>query len=434
MADEPARRYLAPPLWAILTLPFGLTVGFAGIAVPFVLRERGVDMTLIATVSQIAQLPHIVKPFWSPALDSGPRRRSWFFGSIALTAATLAATALIPPSTTEHLGPVPLIWVYTAVLFAAQAAVATSASAVLALMAITVPEALRGRASGWQTAGNLAGMSAGGGLVAWMIGHLSTTTTAIVLASICGLCAIPAAFVDEIPPLRRSAWRLVVELLREIWRVLRSRDGWTGMVICLSPVGAGALTNLFGALARDYATDDAGAERLVVVVTGLLGGLANAGGALAGGYIVDRVNRRLAYVVFGGITALAAVAMIVASATPTAFTVGCLAYTFANGLCYAAFYAFLLDLLGKTQGVTTQLALYAGASNMAMTYVTWFDGASYDWAKKLAPDSTWAPRAGMLGMDALSSFAGIALLWAMLVYVRRARARDALLAQSPATP
>jgi len=345
---------------------------------------------------------------------------------------TLAATALIPPSTSEHLGPVPLIWVYTAVLFVAQAAVATSASAVLALMAVTVPDAMRGRASGWQTAGNLAGMSAGGGLVAWMIGHLSTTTTAIVLGSICGLCAIPAAFIDEVPPPRRSPVRLVVELLVEIWRVLKSRDGWTGMVICLSPVGAGALTNLFGALARDYAPDDAGAERLVVVVTGLLGGLANAAGALAGGYIVDRVNRRLAYVVFGGITALAAVAMMISSATPTAFTAGCLAYTFANGLCYAAFYAFLLDLLGKTQGVTTQLALYAGASNMAMTYVTWFDGASYDWAKKLAPDSAWAPRAGMLGMDALSTFAGIALLWAMLAYVRRARARDAGRVPSPA--
>jgi MFS transporter, PAT family, beta-lactamase induction signal transducer AmpG len=434
VADQPTPRYLAPPFWAILTLPFGLTVGFASIAVPFVLRARGVDMTLIATVSQVSQLPHIVKPFWSPALDSGPRRRTWYFATIALTAVALAATALIPPSMTEHLGPLPMIGVYTAVLLVAQAAVATSASAVLALMAVTVPDSVRGRASGWQTAGNLVGMSAGGGLVAWMIGHASTTTTAIVLASICAVCAIPAAFIEEIPPPRRSAWRLIVELGQEIGRVLRSRDGWTGMLICLSPVGTGSLTNLFGALAKDYAPDDAGAERLVVIVTGILGGIVNAGGSLAGGYIVDRVNRRLAYVVFGGITALSAVAMMIAAATPTAFTVGCLAYTFANGLCYAAFYAFLLDLLGKTRGVTTQLALYVGASNTAITYVTWFDGASYDWAKKLAPDSNWAPRAGMLGMDALATFAGIGLLWVMLVYVRRAKARDdARAAASPAT-
>jgi predicted MFS family arabinose efflux permease len=433
---EPERKYLPPPLWAVLTLPFGLAVGFAQIAVPFVLRTRGLDMTLIATVSNVSQLPHIAKLFWSPALDSGPRRRSWYFGSIAVTAVTLAATALIPPSTTDHLGPFALIWVFTAVLLLAQAAVATSSSAVLALMAVTIPDEARGRASGWQTAGNLAGTATGGALVAWMIDHVSARTTAVVLASVCAACAIPAAFIHEDPLPRRSPWRLAADLLREIWATLRSREGWTGMLICLSPVGTGALTGLFSALAKDYAPDDASAEHLVVVVTGLLGGVVNAGGSLFGGYLADRMNRRLAYVLFGGVTALSAIAMMLTPASPAFFTLGCLAYTFANGLCYAAFYAFLLELLGRRDGVTTQLALYVGASNMAITYVTWFDGASYDWAKKLAPASAWAPRAGMLGMDALMTFVGIGLLGAMMAWVRRMRARDAAsgTANAPAGP
>lgn len=432
MTDEPRRRYLAPPFWAILTLPFGLAVGFAQIAVPFVLRARGVDMTLIATVSNVSQLPHVLKPFWSPALDSGPRRRSWYLVMIAITAAALAVTALIPPTTEQHVGPVSMLWIYTGVLFVAQAAVATSASAMLALMAVTLPDAVRGRASGWQTAGNLAGTSVGGALVAWMIAHVSTRTTAVVLAAICAACTVPAFFVHEEPLQRRKAWRLIVDLLRSIWHTLRSREGWTGMLICLSPVGTGALTGLFSALAKDYAPDEAGVEHLVVVVTGVLSGLLNAAGSLFGGYLADRMNRRFAYVLFGGVTALSAVAMVLAPATPAAFTVGCLAYTFANGLCYSAFYAFLLEMLGQKDGVTTQLALYVGASNMAITYVTWFDGASYDWAKKLAPDSAWAPRAGMLGMDALMSFAGIAMLVAMLAYVRRAKAREA--ARAAASP
>jgi MFS family permease len=417
------RRYLPAPLWAILTLPFGLAVGYAQIAVPFVLRTRGIDMTLIATVSNVAQLPHVVKPFWSPALDAGPRRRSWFLAMIAVTAVALGGAALIPPSTTDHLGPFALIWVFTGVLLVGQASVATSASAVLAMMAVTVPDEARGRASGWQTAGNLAGTATGGALVAWMINHVSSRTTAVVLASLCAACAIPAFFVEEEPLARRSAWRLIVDLVRAIGRTLRSREGWTGMLICLSPVGTGALTGLFSALARDYAPTDAAAENLVVVVTGLLGGIVNAGGSLLGGYLADRMNRRVAYVLFGGVTALSAVAMVLAPATPAAFTVGCLAYTFANGLCYAAFYAFLLELLGQKDGVTTQLALYVGASNMAITYVTWFDGASYDWAAKLLPGRAWAPRAGMLGMDALMTFAGIAILGVMLAYLRRTRAR-----------
>jgi PAT family beta-lactamase induction signal transducer AmpG len=417
-------RPLAPPWWALLTLPFGLTVGFASVAVPFVLRLRGVDMTLIATVSQVAQLPHIVKLFWAPVLDSGPRRRSWFFASIAVTALALSATALIPPSTTERFGPVPLLWIFTGTLFVAQAAVATSSSAALALMALTVPAEQRGAASGWQTAGNLAGTAAGGALVAWMLRHVPAAATAMCLAATCAACALPAAFVDETPPPRRSAVRLVVALLGELSRTLRSREGWTGLLICMSPVGAGALTNLFSALATDYARDDASAERLVVVVTGVFGGVVNAAGALLGGYLADRMNRRLAYALCGAITALCAVGMMFGPATPAAFTVGCLAYQLANGLCYAAFYAFVLDLVGKRDGVTTQLALFAGAGNLATSYVTYLDGWTYDRAKAWLPGRAYAARAGMLGMDALSTFVGIAALTAMVAYVRRARARE----------
>ena len=94
--DVTPPRALSPPLWGLLVLPFGLAVGFATIAVPFVLRARGLPMTLIATVSQVASVPHIIKPFWSPLLDSGPRRRTWFFASNrGHGARPLAATAFI---------------------------------------------------------------------------------------------------------------------------------------------------------------------------------------------------------------------------------------------------------------------------------------------------------------------------------------------------
>jgi PAT family beta-lactamase induction signal transducer AmpG len=422
--DERARSHLPPPAWAILTLPFGLAVGFASVAVPFVLRSRGVPMTLIATVSQAAALPHVIKPFWSPALDSGPRRRSWFFGSIGVCALGLAATALIPPSMSERVGPFPLLGVFTAALFVAQAGAATSGSAVLAMMALTVPDEQRGAASGWQTAGNLAGTAVGGALVAWMIAHLSTTTTAMVLGAICALSALPATFIMEDPLPRRSAARLVGDLLGQVWRTLRARNGWTGLVICLSPVGAGALTNLFSALAKDYAPDDATAEHLVIVVAGVLGGVVNVAGALLGGRLADRIDRRLAYALCGGLTAICAIGMLFGPASPSAFTVGCLAYQFANGLCYAVFYAFVLELVGTREAVTTQIALFVGASNLAASYVTWLDGYGYDRAKAIAPRWSSAGRAGMLAMDVLATAAGLVVLWATTAYVRAAKKRE----------
>ena len=378
-------------------------------------------MTTIATVSQVAQLPHVIKLIWSPALDAGWSRRTWFFGSVALAAASLAATSLIPPSLTEFIGPIPLLWIYTATLFTAQAAVATSGSAVLALMALTVSNARRGAASGWQTSGNLVGTAVGGALVTWMLTHTSPAATAIAVATICLASAAPAALIHEKPSPRRSASHLIGQLLREMRRTLLSREGWTGMVICVSPVGAGALTNLFSALAKDYAPDAASAEQLVLLVNGVLGGLVNAVGALLGGYVADRMNRRLAYVLFGAATAVCAGGMMLAPSTPTAFALGCLAYQLANGFCFATFYAFVLELLGHRDGVATQLALYIGASNFAISYVTWLDGWGYDRMKALLPHSAAAARNGMLGMDALSTFAGIALLSAITWYLRHHR-------------
>lgn len=415
-------RALPAPSWAVLTLPFGLTVGFATVAVPFVLRGRGFDMTAIATVSQIAQIPHVIKLLWSPALDSGPRRRTWYLASVAAAACCLALATLVQPSLERRAIGLPLLWVYTAILFGAQAAVATSGSAVLALMAVTVPDSQRGAAAGWQTAGNLAGTAAGGALVAWMLQHVSPTRTALALALFCTTAAVPAGFIDEPPLPHRKTVALMARLAREVWSTLRSPEGWTGLLICLSPVGAGALTNLFSALAPEYAPDAASAERLVFIVTGVLGGIVNAAGALFGGYLADRMNRRLAYVLFGAVTAFCALGMIAFSATPTVFTIGTLAYQFANGLCYAAFYAFVVELLGHRDGVTTQLALYVGASNFAVTYVTWLDGYSYDRARFAFSTHPWAGRSAMLAMDAASTFVGIALLWVMMARVRRLRA------------
>ncbi len=418
-------------LWGVLTLPFGLAVGFATVVVPFVLRDHGLDMTTIATVSLVVQLPHVIKLFWSPLLDAGQPRRSWYFGSVALAALCLPLAALIPPNGVARVGSIAiaLVWIYASVLFVAQAAVATSGSAVLALMALTVPDARRGAASGWQTAGNLVGTATGGALIVWMLTHTTTSTTAIALGATCAFAASPAVWIDEPLAPRRAARRLVIELLREVWQTLRSPDGWTGLVICLSPVGAGALTNLFSALARDYASDDATSQRLVIVVNGVLAGILNAAGALLGGYVADRMNRRLAYALFGAATAICALAMMVSRASPMAFTVGCLAYQLANGLCYAAFYAFVLELLGKKGGVATQLALYVGASNLAVSYVTWLDGWSYERLKAWLPANPSAGRIGMLGMDALSTFAGIAVLWGMVAYVRRSHARAGVMAE-----
>lgn len=419
-ALDPARRGPIHPLfWAILVVPFGLGVGYAQVAVPYVLRLRGVDMATIAAIASFASLPHAWKFLWAPALDAGHARKSWYLVMIGLTASLLALTALIPPDTARRLGPIHFLAIYTATLTLAQATVATSSSAVLALMALTVPDDEKGRASGWLTAGNLAGSSAGGAVVTWMLQHTSPRATAIALALSCVACSLPVFFIVEPVAKRYRPSALFLVLLKDVWATLKSREGWTGMIICLSPVGAGALTNLFSALAMDYSDDSVARERMVILANGVAAGLVSALGALLGGYLVGRMNRRLAYALFGGAMALSAIGMMVGPATPSAFTVGCLAYCFANGLAYAAFYAFVFEMIGQGAGVTTRLALFISASNLAISYVTWLDGKGYDAAKLAWPNHAWAGRIGMLGADALSTFFGIGILALMLLATKR---------------
>ncbi len=53
-------------------------------------------------------------------------------------------------------------------------------------------------------------------------------------------------------------------------------------------------------------------------------------------------------------------------------------YSFANGIAYAAWAAFVLDLMGQCPGVATKHALYAAAANQATNYVGLVDGLAAD--------------------------------------------------------
>ena len=221
----------------------------------------------------------------------------------------------------------------------------------LAMMALTVPDAQRGAASGWQTAGNLAGTAVGGALVTWMITHLSPATTAIALAAICALAAIPAAFVDEThlaaaergPPHRRPARRRSGAHSAPA----RAGPGWSSVCRPSAPARSRTCSARWRGTTRPTTPRP---STLSWWSPACSGGSSTSPARSSAGVLADRMNRRLAYALCGGLTASAPSAMLLGPASPRAFTVGCLAYQFANGLCYAVFYAFVLELVGKRRG------------------------------------------------------------------------------------
>jgi MFS transporter, PAT family, beta-lactamase induction signal transducer AmpG len=395
---RPAARPTPAPLFFLLLLPFGVVVGYSQVTTPYVLDKLGI-LALVATAAQqTGGLPHTIKIFWAPALDARGLRKTWYAYCLVLAAIAQAATVLVDAKASLAL--------YTAALFAANVGVATASSAADALMATTVPKQRKGAAAGWSMAGNLGGTGVGGALGLFLTEHATRPVTAAVLAATILLCGLPILWIDEPARAPAPVLRAVGSLAKDLYRTAISRVGWTGLVICLSPVGAGAAANLFsGGMHNDYGAS----EHTVEIVNGLLGGIVSAIGCLAGGYLADRMNRRLAYAMAGAMMALVAIGMAFGPRTEHAFWIGTLAYQLANGIGYAAFVAFVLEMVGHEGAVTTKYTLFVAAANLAISYTAVLDGWGYDRGRVR----------GLFLTDAGATIAGIAVLLGMTYLVRR---------------
>ena len=408
-AIEGAARPSPPWIFGILELPFGAAVGFCQVFVPWLLAGHGMPIDQIGVISGTTFSPHAWKILWVPLIDVSPWRKAWFLAPALSIGLFLAASSFIEEPG-QHMT---LLMV---LLIGGQSAAATCSAALEALMATTTRPNQKGRAGGFFMAGNVGGSGILGVLPIWLSKHASRPLMAGVLLAIVTATSLPVLLIDE----RRApaahgaavlgAWgRRIKEILKDLWTTAKSREGITGLVICLAPVGCGALTNLFSGMAKPFGAPD----EMVEIVNGIGAGIAGALGSLLGGYLADRMNRRLAYAASGGVTALCALAMAFAPLNATTYAWGTLAYCFANGIAFAAFAGMVLEMVAHGSGVTTKYTLFVAASNQAISYVTALDG--------------YAPGLGRFGavapilFDALITFVGIGVLLVMVLISRKPR-------------
>jgi MFS transporter, PAT family, beta-lactamase induction signal transducer AmpG len=413
MATQIPARPTPPWLFLFLDLPFGAAVGYLMIAVPFWLRGGGLSLEAIGALSATAFAPHALKILWVPVLDIGSFRKAWYLAMTVGTAGLLVTASLLPD-------PIGQLGLYTALLTAAQATATTAHAANNALMAITTRPEDKGKAAGFSMASNLGGTGLLGALALGLSEAVSPRAAGIVLAAIALVSAGVAlrivepkrvdAAVARAGSVLRALGLHLWEMLKDLARTITSREGFTGLLICLVPVGCGALTNLFSGMAADYGAS----AGVVEVVNGVGGGVAGAAGSLVGGFLADRMNRRLAYACAGGVTACAALAMFLGPLTPATYAWGTLAYTFAAGIAFATWAGMVLDLVGNSAATATKYALFNASSNFAISYVTFLDGRASEWP---LPGAVGAQRS--LLFDALLTAGGITFLIVMVVLVRR---------------
>lgn len=424
MSAQPARP--TPPWYFLfLDLPFGAAVGWLQIAVPFWLERQGMTLGAIAALSGTAFAPHAFKLLWIPLLDIGSYKRFWYLGMSALTAVLLVAVALVPDPA-RHL---PL---YVVLLTALQAAASTGHAANNALMATTTRAEDKGKVGGFAMASNVGGTGLLGALGLLLAEHVSPRAGGLALAAIALLGAslalrmVEPRHVDEAVARAGSLGRALalhlLAMLRDLWRTVTSREGFTGLVICLAPVGCMAMSNLFSGIAGDYQAS----ANTVAMVNGVAGGVASALGALAGGVLADRMSRRVAYAASGGLTALCAVAMAAAPLTPITYAWGTFTYLFAGGVAFATWAGMVLEMVGASAATATKYALFNATANLAISYVTWLNGLGGEWGRRTLG---LAAARGALLTDAALTVLGVAILVAMVLVVRR---RPAAAASPPA--
>ena len=389
-----------PVLFLILFLPLGITNGYVVVTLAYLLAQHGVSVAAIAGLAALSLFPQTWKVIWAPLVDTTLTIKRWFLLSAVVTGALMIATAVVPPSGGH------LVWI-EALVVAFSLTSTFNAMAADSLMAhATAPEE-KGRAGGWSQAGNLGGSGLGGGAGLWLAQHVQGAwISGAALGLICILSACAMLWLKE-PVAEHRARRYLDSLAnvgRECLEILRSRAGFLALFIMLIPIGVGAAQNLWSAVANDWhASADA-----VALVNGALGGVISMFGCIAGGILCDRMDRKLAYCLFGIALAAVAVAMALAPRTELMFVSFTCVYAFVMGFCYAAFGAVVLETIGAG-AAATKYNLLAGISNAPIAYQTLVDGWGHD---------HWGA-SGLLYVEAICGVAAVALFFIVAAAARR---------------
>jgi predicted MFS family arabinose efflux permease len=145
-------------------------------------------------------------------------------------------------------------------------------------------------------------------------------------------------------------------------------------------------------------------------------GLLTALGALLGGRFLDRLDKRRAYLLSGLLIAVVDAVMACAPRSTITYIAGTLVYSLVAGLCFAAFTAVVLEIIGEVdRSAATQYTLFDAAGNLATSYLAWMDGHGYDLFKAHARSGP----AGLLLTDAGMNVAGVIGLVLMMYCLRR---------------
>jgi PAT family beta-lactamase induction signal transducer AmpG len=334
----PQKPWSKLTLLATLYVSQAVPLGFFIVAMPAILRSRGLPLERVGLLSALAA-PFLLKFLWAPLLDRwGSARhghfRSWILPLQALAVGTVVAIAFLDLDTQfAALAAAGGLFL----LLAATQDVATDGLAVR-----TLAPGERGPGNGVQVGGYYLGQIVGGGFLLLLFHRFGWTPAVLAMAAVLALPLGPALRFRE--PASPPAARAVS--LSALGRFF-ARPGTAAWlpVLLLYRTGETMAITMFNPMLVDlgFSLADIG---LLLGVASSLGAL---GGALLGGLLVRRLGRRRALVSFavlqgGGVALLALPALAGGGAAGASAVYGAaVACAFAGGMGTAALYTAMMD-------------------------------------------------------------------------------------------
>ena len=382
-------------LFASLYFSEGAPIGFLWWALPTRLRAAGVEVSDIASLLAALALPWAFKFAGAPLIDivRTPRwpLRAWIAACQILMGLCLVPTLLLDWS--AAFGAIAALLLLHAVAAAAQD-VAVDAYA----LAIVAPGERAAINAGMQ-AGMLTGRALFGGgalLLETRIGPNATIALLIgaVWASLAMLLIAGEAEPDR-PTTSFTARRR--EFQSALGEVLRLRSTW--LVLGFAAIGGAGFESV-GLLVGPYLLDRGFSQDQIGAFLFLPTVLAMMAGAVAAGWIADRLDRRR---VAGGSVALIAGVILMLAMFPSAGTWLTLALLttiyFLIGLLTTTSYALFMDLTDRRLGAT-QLSAAMSATNLCESW-SGFTSGRVAAALGYGPAFAWMAMASLLSLPLL---------------------------------
>lgn len=403
--DRPANTTLF--LLASLYCAQGLPSGLIAHSLPVLLRQHGVDLTLIGLLKLLA-LPWLLKVLWAPWIDRiGSRRlghhRGWILPLQGVVIVCLGGLALLAPQLLFG----PAVWLLLGTLLLINLAAASQDVATDGLAVRLLPERWRGLGNSLQVGGYKIGMLASGSGLLLLIAPLGWNLSIALLAALLLLMTVPIWRFRErelLPQQLDQTERAGAGLL---WRHYRGLLAQPGMLVWLLVVLTFKLGDALGSPMIKPMLVDQGWDTAALGQLTLISSLAGIGGALLGGLLYARIGALRALLIFGALQALgiAGMALLVGQGGNVALVYGVALFEqVADGMSTVALFAVMMSRC-RPEHEGADFTLQASAVILLAGLV----GASSGWLAK-----TFGYEALFTGAGILAAAMLLPVLWYFL--------------------